>query len=52
MVTPNDPTLVVSSKACQSAQTRKISEHIQFVTRGREIIGQQSGSSLISFYTI
>ena len=28
MVTSNDPTLVVSSKPCQSAQTSKTSEHI------------------------
>ena len=27
MVTSNDPTLVVSSKPCQSAQTSKTSEH-------------------------
>ena len=27
MATSNDPTLVVSSKPCQSAQTSKTSEH-------------------------
>ena len=31
MVTPNDPTLVVSSKPCQSAQARKTSEHAQCI---------------------
>ena len=28
MATSNDPTLVVSSKPCQSAQTSKTSEHV------------------------
>ena len=36
MVTSNDPTLVASSKPCQSAQTSKTSEHAQcmYVLKG------------------
>ena len=36
MVTSNDPTLVVSSKPCQSAQTSKTSEHAKYVVVLRE----------------